>query len=393
MSRTQYRGATVEFARSLVGDRGILTHFDLVAGSPMRATVDEALEREFPGMFARRQGCQDVYEEIPNLAANFGLVGMETNSILIGWPRKPEANVRYGQMVGRLVELDLSVLMLRYDPERGFGKKQQIDIWWDGVAPTGQLMLTLAYLLTSDGAWKSAQVRVLVTARAGADEGASQKRLERIINQARVQAEGVLLAPLAGDFGDRIRQESAHADLVMIHALAGDDASMFVAANQPLLKGLGTALLVRPARVFDDPYTVFPARRTSTQAVDVAPRAVTLSSTPAPSLAPVIERLQTRVREAGERFVKTVDQPAFDEERTLLAATVREVEDLRQVERRLGRRGDRVDTARGLVEWARNRFASATLARNQDFMASAPRGREEAPELAWTRRLREGLTR
>ena len=393
MSRSQYRGPTIEFARGIVGDRGILTHFDLIPGTSIRATVDENLEREYPGMFARRQGAEDVYEAIPNLAANFGLAGMETNTILIGWPRRPEANTRYGEMVGRLVKLDLSVLMLRLDTERGFGKKQQIDIWWDGVASTGQLMLTLAYLLTSEASWKNANVRVLVNARPNADPAAAQKRLQRIISQARVRAEAVLLAPLATDLGDRIRQESAHADLVMVHALAGDDPSHFVAVNQPVLKGLGTALLVRPAPVFDDPYTVFPEGQGALQTVDVSPRTLTLSSPPAPALAPVVERLEHRVREAYDRFIKAVDAPAVDEERAFLASTVREVEDLRQVERRLVRRGGRIDTARGLIEWARNRFATAILDRNQNFMTTASRGRDDAAELAWTRRLRDGLSR
>ena len=396
MSRSQYRATTIEFARSLVGDRGILTHFDLVIGSRMRAVVDERLEREFPGMFARRQGVDDVYEAIPNLAAHFGLAGMETNTILIGWPRIPEANARYGKMVGRLVELDLSVLMLRLDPQRGFGKRQRIDIWWDGVASTGQLMLTLAFLLTSDATWKNARVRVLVTGRPGVDHTAAQKRLERIIGQARVQADAVLLAPLAGDLGDRIRQESAHADLVMVHALAGDDASLFVAANQPLLKGLGTALLVRPSPVFDDPNTVFPKAPKPTVEPSgdfkvVSPRASTLRAPPAPALAAVSERLERRLREAIERFVHAVDRLSVEEERSFLSDTVREVEDLRQVERRLVRRGGRVDAARGLVEWARSRFAAAVLDRNGTFMATGGRGREGA-ELVWARRLREGMT-
>ena len=393
MSRSQYRAATIQFARSLVADRGILTHFDLVTGAKMRATVDEQLESEYPGMFARRQGCEDVYDAIPNLAANFGLAGMETNTILIGWPRRPEANTRYGEMVGRLVELDLSVLMLRFDPERGFGKKQRIDIWWDGVASTGQLMLTLAYLLTSDAAWKNARVRVLVNSRPGADQATAEKRLDRIINQSRVQAEAVLLAPLAGDLADRIRQESAHADLVMVHALAGDDASMFVAANQPLLKGLGTALLVRPAPVFDDPFTVFPrGEQDEHPSVEISRRPLAPRRALAPALAPVTERLEGRVRQAYERFLQNVYGPAVEEERAFLAEAVREVEDLRQVERRLVRRGGKIDTARGLIEWARNRFATAILSRSEAFAITA-RAREDVTELAWTRRLREGMAK
>ena len=343
-------------------------------------------------MFARRQGSDDVYDTIPNLAANFGLAGMETNTILIGWPRRPEANARYGHMIGRLVELDLSVLMLRLDPERGFGKQQRIDIWWDGVASTGQLMLTLAYLLTSDAGWKSARVRVLVTGRPGADQSAAQKRLNRIIGQARVQAEAQLLAPLASDLADRIRQESAHADLVMIHALAGDDASLFVAANQPLLKGLGTALLVRPSRVFDDPFTVFPKGEADHPSMEIVPRPLTVRAPPSPALAPTLERLERRIRDAYERFLQNVYGPSVDEERSFVADVVHEVEDLRQVERRLARRGGRVDTARGLVEWVRNRYATALLNRSQVFVSAASRGRDDSADLGWTRRLREGVT-
>ena len=49
-------------------------------------------------------------------------------------------------MLRRLVDLDLSVLMLRLDTKVGFGSRERIDIWWDGIAPTGPLMLTIAHL-------------------------------------------------------------------------------------------------------------------------------------------------------------------------------------------------------------------------------------------------------
>ena len=256
------------------------------------------------------------------------------------------------------------------------------------------LMLTLAYMLTSDAAWKNAQVRVLVTGRANADHAAAQKRLERIIGQSRVRAEAVLLAPLAGDLGDRIRQESAHADLVMVHALAGDDASMFVAANQPLLKGLGTALLVRPAPVFDDPYTVFPAGQDEPQSVEVSPRTLTLRAPPAPALAPVIERLEHRVREAHEAL-PAVGRPAIGRRGTLVFGRRRPRGPKTSARSSVGSPGGAVvSTPREDSSSGREiRYAAAILDRNQSFMASGLRGRDDGADLAWTRRQREGVTR
>ena len=83
VARQQTRRGLVEFGKKLVGDRGIITHFDLVEGAQRQARVDTALETEYPGLFARIQGCDDVFEEIGNLATNFGFAGMETNTCLL----------------------------------------------------------------------------------------------------------------------------------------------------------------------------------------------------------------------------------------------------------------------------------------------------------------------
>ena len=397
--RSPLRPTQIDFARHLVGDRGILTHFDLVVGGPPKARVDPELEDRYPGMFARVQGCDDVFEDIPDIATNFGFVGMETNTVMLGWPRDAGRNASYTRMISRLVALDLSTLMLRVDPDRGFGARHRIDIWWDGVAPTGQLMLTLAHLLQSSADWKDARVRVLVNARKGVDPAPAKKRLHEIVVLARISAEGVLLAPLPDeeDLADRIRKESAFADLVMIHAREPGEGQEFVALNDGILQALGTAILVRPASVFADAAVIF-----DEDAPELAPAPPpgewSLPEAPAPELAPPLHRLELQLVDSLERFRNTVQDPSIEEEQAFLRSIVGEVETIRQLYRRLGRRGVRRDTARGLVEWAKGRFGSAVVEQAQGFVAASRsrkvEGRDELVlETAWEGRLREGIAR
>lgn len=391
-SRERGRSALVDFGRAVVGDRGILTHFHLVPGGPIKPTPDHAMQAHYPGLFARMQGCADPFEAIPSVASNFGLAGMETNVVLMGWPRAASTNARYAEMIDRLIELDISVLMLRMDPERRFGRAERLDVWWDGVSPTGQLMLTLVHLLSTSADWKSARIRVLVNGRPGQDEAVAKRRLDEVIADARVAAEGVLLPPLSDEAGlpDRVRQESAFADLVVVHALSATESEGFVARNDTLLGSLGTALLVRPASTFDNAPAIFdlaapvaaPAQPTLDLGVDRL----------APGLARPIADLARRLEEAAFRFAQVVQTPSLAEEEAFLAEVQAELEHIRRLPGRIARRGARREAARGLVDWAQARFGDAVLTRAEALVDGAKKG-EGPSESQWQTRLRLGLTR
>ncbi len=384
--RNQGQNPLLDFGHDLVSDRGLLTHIHLVQGEAARPRVDREVEDAYPGIFGRTQGVEDIYEAIPNLAANYGLVGMETNTVLVGWPREAGQRVRYSAMIDRLLDLDLSVLMLRYDEKRGFGKREQIDVWWDGEAPTGPLMLTLAHLLASGARWKRARVRVLVNGRAEQDSSRSERALAEIIQDSRIRAEGVILPPAStrAALADRIRQESSRADLVMVHALESEGDLGFVQVNDELMSSLGTTLLVRPSKFFAqkakvfDPGTVDISGSREYSRVEV--------SAPVPALLEPLLTFEQRLSDAAERFAVSADEPSWSEEVALAGAVKEAVAEIRQLERRLSQRGDRVSTARGLVEWARSRF-TATLSDRLEA-PFAPDGRRREESNTWERRMR-----
>jgi amino acid transporter len=388
VGRSRAKNPLVDFGRALVGDRGLLTHVHLVEGEAPRPRQDRIMEEAYPGVFARIQGCEDVYTAVPQLAASFGLAGMETNTVLLGWPREAAQRRRYAHMIDQLLQQDLSVLMLRHDAERGFGKRERIDVWWDGEASTGPLMLTLAYMLSSSPDWKQARVRVLVNGRVGQDDDRARRALEGIIQEARVKAEGVILPPVADSqaLANRIRTESGRADLVLIHALEAEDELGFVPANDQLIRPLRTTLLVRPSAFFAQKAKVFDPGTIDLGAVD---EKVSVP-TPVPQLLQPLQSFETQLSELAERFSRAFDGPARKEEEALLADVAAATEEIRQLERRLERRGDRRAAARGLVEWARSRFTTAVEARLQQPFTLGTESRSTPP---WEKRLRDALQR
>jgi len=405
MSRSgNTRPQIIEFARDMVGKQGILTHFELERGGPPRARVDEQLESEYTGMFARVQGTENIFKSIPDIAANFGFVGMETNVIMLGWPRDVEHNEVYAKMLRRLVDLDLSVLMLRLDTKVGFGSRERIDIWWDGIAPTGPLMLTIAHLLTSSPDWKNAKIRLLVNGRRGMDEGAAKKRLRETVARSRLKVEPILMSALSDQklVAERIRKESAHADLVMIHALEPeeDHEKDFVVNNNELLNPVGTTLLVRPSSAFTDATVIFDNPEPVEESPTIKPIAqdTILVMPDREELAPSILLLESQLQEAAERFRKTVQHSCIEEERQYMERAFEEVSQLRQLDRRLARRGTNLVMCRGLLDWGRNRYGSSMIELTTRFTETSKSRKIEGletliRETLWQRRFREGIGR
>lgn len=389
MTRETGPSELLEFAWQLVRDRGLLTHFSLVEGGKKRAVQNKALESDYPGIFARVQGCDDVFSAIPMVVANFGLVGIEANTTLLGWPQDARFNRRYAEVLSSLIELDVSVLMLRVDPSRGFGERKRIDIWWDGVASTGPLMWTLAHFLVTGGDWKGAKIRVLVNRRGGAESEGAGQRLRKLLADARVVAEPVMLPPLADahTYPDRIRRESADADLVMIHAEeTPGNLEHFVPENDRLISSVGTVLLVRPASEFAGQASVF---EEEARAEAVRPSSLTL-----PQAARFADLAAPLLKTCEQIEAKTNDPDAAlggNDEKIFIRELVRRIDDVAVLERRLRRRSGRRDEVLGLVDWARARFSESvgqllhrSFAGAEDFDASSE---------AWLRGQRQEGTR
>ncbi len=259
---TNKRPHLMEFGKSLVGNFGLLTNFDLI--------VDKNADVLFPkhkqgfvdkkntesGIFQRRQTVKDIYDGIEMIARTYGFSGIEPNTIILGWARNSQNPKRFVKLLQTLNSLDFNVILVDYDTRYGFGKYKQIDIWWRGAGNNGNFALTLAKFMIQSDTWENAQIRLMIVNDDDSKSYYLYRRANEVLNNMRIIAEVKIVNNEVEkrSFYDIVRQESKTADLVFVgipYIAQGEEAN-FVEKTNRLLFEIGTVVLVRASSLFKD---------------------------------------------------------------------------------------------------------------------------------------------
>ena len=253
----------IDFGKNLVGEQGIISNFDLIFNKTSKVLfpkhkqpVGDSESTDTEGIFARRQECNNIYEGIESIAATYGFSGVEPNTVLLGWGRKTSNPVRFAKMLKYLSDLDLNVVILDYDTEKGFGNYKQIDIWWRGGSNNGNLVLSLIKFLTASYDWRLANVRLMII-------NPIEKNEKQIMTDARMALENIRLDVEVKVINNEIeklpvnlviKRESSEADLIFL-GLADVQEGMeqeFIERADLLYKDLGTIALVNASTFFKE---------------------------------------------------------------------------------------------------------------------------------------------
>ncbi len=269
------RPELLRMAQWIVGEHGLLTNFTLQptarrdsgvyeAGEAIEqadALPDESTDPAFElqpveaytefdlhSVFHTTRSCRTVPEGVRLAAEWFGLVGMEPNAVMLGWPRQERRHTEYGAMAAGLIARDLNVLLLQYDPEQGFGERRRLDVWWGRHQVNGGLMLMLAHFIQSNAAWHRARLRVVTLVDGPDDVEPTRKALARLLSNGRVRGELVVMdASLETSHPlDVLRRRSKRADLVIMGLAppAPEDPAGWVAAQEHKSRDLQAVLRV-----------------------------------------------------------------------------------------------------------------------------------------------------
>ncbi|RLD32141.1 MAG: Na-K-Cl cotransporter [Bacteroidetes bacterium] len=260
---TKNRPHLIEFGKYLVGEHGVISNFDLVLNKSSKVLfpknkqqVEDDENGHVEGIFARRQECNNIYEGIKTIAATYGFSGVEPNTVLLGWGRQTSNPIEFAKMLKYLSDLDLNIVLLDYDTERGFGRYQQIDIWWRGGSNNGNLILSLIKFLRASYDWRLAKVRLMII---NYDEKKEKKIIadtQMVLDNMRMDAE----IKVVNNGHEKlpvnmiIKRESANADLIFL-GLAEVQEGMekeFVKRADELYKDLGTIALVKASSFFKE---------------------------------------------------------------------------------------------------------------------------------------------
>ena len=129
---TEIRPKLIEFSKSISGQAGIITNFDLIENTEAKilfpknkqTVKDEELEKF--GIFGRKLEVQNEFKGIESIASTFGFSGIEPNTTLMPWPGETKDPIWFTKMTQKLIDLDYNVLYLDYDKRWGFRKKEKI---------------------------------------------------------------------------------------------------------------------------------------------------------------------------------------------------------------------------------------------------------------------------
>ena len=157
-------------------------------------------------------------------------------------------------MLVDLVALKRSLILVNHRPERGFGVRRQIHVWWGGIGGNGGLMLLIAFLLRSHNRWAGSTVTLLTVVGTGAQQDEVEHNAREVLRAARIHADVHVINAPGRPIIDIMRENSAHSDLAIVgvgRPHARDDANVFFDRTNRILEVLPTTLLVCSSRDFE----------------------------------------------------------------------------------------------------------------------------------------------
>ena len=250
----------MKLGKDLVGQYGLLSNFDLHESDNKKYLFPKHLqshiegETEGKGIFTRRQTCSDIYTGIETIVSTYGFSGIEPNTVILGWMRQSKEPIRFSQMINRISELDVNILLVDYDKRVGFGNYKTIDIWWRGAGNNGNLALNLYKFLQASENWADAKLRLLVGNPVNEEASILRKHAEQVLSNMRINAEIKILNNQIEQkpFYELIRTESLKTDLIILGMpfIKEGNETEFVEQTSSLMQDIGTVVLIKASSQF-----------------------------------------------------------------------------------------------------------------------------------------------
>ena len=242
--------------------RGIVTASQLIVGD---LTTEDFDVEQWHGEMERALGSNGLvaFSEvsvvrdfevgvIDAVQAN-GIAGLQSNTVLVGWPQKPGRLEAWLRITRGLSKVGKSTLIARLNWAHEPGQEKRIDLWWGGLENNGDMMLMLAYLLSLNPEWSDARIVIRSISRSEEEMKLQKEGLQSLLQEIRIQADTeIITKPPNESIPEVIRRCSSDADLVFLglqDPAAGGEAA-YARRMEDLTDGLKTTVFVRNAGEF-----------------------------------------------------------------------------------------------------------------------------------------------
>jgi len=265
----------IEMGLSLTGKLGALTDFKLLVGQDSKPVkeLSVAQKKMKPNYFTRQYSCKTLEEGIKTVTNAYGFTGFEPNTILMGWSKDIKNAEFLTHVLKDFKVKSLNAIFLSYNKEIGFGKKQNIDIWWNGKGRILNLGLHIIKFLLINHEWRDAKIRILVINNNTFAGDTLQRNIKELLVDRRMTAE---IKIIGNDFGTHTKEsiigtESHNADLVLLGLSQKNEAysSEYINSVNKLTELPASLLFLSPSDEFDVIDLISPLADAKTIAPDI----------------------------------------------------------------------------------------------------------------------------
>ncbi len=246
----------IQFANWLSHRRALITVSSVITDESvsldrqraMETTINDYLARRGVEALIRLIHAPDPFEGAERLVEAYGLGELSPNTYLVGDSQVPEHRDAYCRMIARFHEGRRNVVILHYDEDLRFGRRERIDVWWGGLKRNGGLMLTLAYLLQTSVDWRGADVRVKMVVPTPEAAAGARPNLEAIVRSMRSGATAEVLVSDGRPFAEIMKASSRDADFILLGMREPDDEFLaYYERMRDIVEGMPTAAFVLAA--------------------------------------------------------------------------------------------------------------------------------------------------
>nr|NIQ12119.1 amino acid permease [Gammaproteobacteria bacterium]NIR93641.1 amino acid permease [Gammaproteobacteria bacterium] len=245
-------------------NRGVVTICELLKGDLMELDIDTRdrqqeinaiLKRERIVAFGEVNVVEDVERGILAVAQANGMAGMDSNTVLVGWPDDERRLVAFLRVIRRLKCLEQSLVIGKVNPLQQFreGEVHEIHVWWGGLKRNGDLMLLMAYLLSRNHVWRDARIKIMSIASNDLMKVQTERFLEQLIPEIRIKAEVEVMVKGEGEgVVDIMHRESAHADVALLGLATPEDGDeeKYAERLKEIAEGMPTCFFIHNGSLF-----------------------------------------------------------------------------------------------------------------------------------------------
>jgi len=255
----------IRFATWFSQNRGVVTMCNLIKGDllaeemKINKRLDDSaqlLEKERLTVFPEIDVVENVVDGIVDVSQANGIAGFTSNTIMIGWPNKPERMAEFIEITRKLEPIRKSVVIGKISP--GFslrpGKRnREIHVWWGGLKQNGDLMILLAWLLKLNYQWRDSTLKILSAASSELAKGNTERYLDSMLQDIRIKAEyDVFLKPKEQSIPELVKARSTSAEAVFLGLAVPDPGKELDYAKriENLVGEIPVAFLVKNSCLF-----------------------------------------------------------------------------------------------------------------------------------------------